>query len=91
MAELREPQNLGEFPYRRVRVTCRWCPHRKGDYDTARMLARVGDRVSLDVLIAAFTASCPRPKPWGRRGPSQYLPWCRAVFDDLHHGRPPDR
>jgi len=26
-----------------------------------------------------------------RQGPSQYVPWCRAVLDDLWHGRPPDR
>lgn len=25
------------------------------------------------------------------QGPSQYVPWCRAVLDDLRHGRPPDR
>ncbi|WP_311274017.1 hypothetical protein [Methylobacterium sp. WCS2018Hpa-22] len=86
-----EPRTLGELPYRRVRVTCRWCPHRRGDYDTERMQARLGPGVSLDHVIRLITAGCPRPKAWGKLGPSQYLPWCRAVFDDLHHGRPPDR
>lgn len=91
MAELREPKNLREFPYHRIRVSCRWCPHRRGDYDIERMLARIGPQVSLDALLAAISASCPRPKPWGQRGPSQYLPWCRGVYDDLHNNRPPDR
>jgi len=86
-----EPRTLWEFPYRRVRVSCTWCPWRRGDYCTERMLARLGPRASLDAVLTVLARSCPRPKPWGRRGPSQYIPWCRVAFDDLRHGRPPDR
>lgn len=86
-----EPRTLAQFPYRRVRVTCRWCPHRRGDYCVERMQARLGPGASLDAVIRLIMAGCPRPKAWGRRGPSQYLPWCRAAFEDLRQGRPPDR
>ena len=88
---MREPRNLSEFPYRRVVVTCSWCPWRRGDYDTARLVSRLGPGASLDAVLTAIARSCPRPKPWGKRGPSQYVPWCRATYDDLRHGRPPDR
>lgn len=86
-----EPRSLAEFPYRRILVTCTWCPRRRGDYDTERMAARVGPGASLDAVLLLVTRTCPRPKPWGRRGPSQYVPWCRARLDDLAHGRPPTR
>ncbi|WP_244032867.1 hypothetical protein [Methylobacterium sp. E-016] len=88
---MREPRTLRDFPYRRVRVACSWCPHRRGDYCVERMQARLGPGASLDAAIRLITAGCPRPKAWGLRGPSQYLPWCRASFEDLRHGRPPDR
>ncbi|GJD81458.1 hypothetical protein GCM10007886_32430 [Methylobacterium gregans] len=85
------PRTLGAFPYRRVRVTCVWCPRRRGDYDTERMVARLGAGASLEAVLVHVTRTCPRPKAWTVRGPNQYLPWCRAVLDDVWHGRPPDR
>ena len=82
-----EPRTLAQFPWVRVRVSCTWCPRRRGDYSLARLAERHGAGVSLDDLLRRLTATCPRPKPWGKRGPSQYLPWCRAVFTDLYEGR----
>ncbi|AYO83133.1 hypothetical protein EBB05_13250 [Methylobacterium brachiatum] len=88
---MREPRGLADFPYRRVRVTCCWCPRRRGDYDTERLSARLGPGADLDTVLRWITRTCPRPKPWGLRGPSQYVPWCRAAYVDLQAGRQPDR
>lgn len=82
---------LGSFSYRRVRVTCVWCPRRRGDYCTERLIARLGAQASLDEVMRHITASCRWPKPWGVRGPNAYRPWCRAAFEDLQQARPPDR
>ncbi|GJD97435.1 hypothetical protein OCOJLMKI_4666 [Methylobacterium iners] len=85
------PSSLGAFPYRRVRVTCVWCPRRRGDYCVERLIARHGAGVSLDEVLRRITATCRYPKPWGRRGPNKYHPWCRAQFSDLGTGKPPNR
>lgn len=84
------PRCLGEFPYRRVRLVCPWCPRRRGDYDTERLIARLGPRASLEEVLLALVV-CRWPKAWGRRGPNQYTPWCQARFVDLGSRRPPDR
>ena len=82
---------LVDFPYRRVRVACLWCPRRRGDYCVERMIARLGPGASLDAVLPAVTVTCRWPKAWGKRGPSQYVPWCRAYLLDLGTDRPPDR
>lgn len=88
---MREPRSLADFPYRRVRMTCAWCPRRRGDYCVERMAARLGPGADLDTVLRWIARTCPRPKPWGKRGPSQYVPWCRAAYEDLRNGRAPDR
>lgn len=45
-----EPSNLGAFPSRRV-VTCAWCPRRRGEYNTERLIARLGAGTSLDEAL----------------------------------------
>lgn len=86
-----EPSSIGAFPYRRVVVTCAWCPRRRGSYDTERLIARLGAGTSLDDVLRVLVTRCRWPKPWGVRGPNMYRPWCRARFEDLAMGRPPDR
>lgn len=54
---MHEPRTLGEFPYRRVRVSCVWCPRRGGEYDTERMVARLG--ASLEEVPAVGDAVGP--------------------------------
>lgn len=88
---MRESRCLGEFPYRRVVLVCVWCPRRHGSYDTERLIARLGAGVSLDEVLHRLVTGCRWPKPWGVRGPNQYAPWCRAMYQDLEMGRPPDR
>lgn len=56
---MHEPRTLGEFPYRRVRVSCVWCPRRRGEYDTERMVARLGAGVSLEEVPAVGDAVGP--------------------------------
>lgn len=65
---MHEPRTLGEFPYRRVRVSCVWCPRRRGEYDTERMVARLGAGASLEEVLLLVTRSGPRPKGWLVRG-----------------------
>ena len=84
------PRTLRAFPYRRVRVTCVWCPRRRGDYDTERMVARLGANATWEEVLLHVTRTFPRPKAWLVRRPSQYVPWCRALLDDVWCGRPPD-
>jgi hypothetical protein len=91
MDRMDSPRTIGAFAYRRVRVTCVWCPRRRGDYDTDRMIARLGPAATWEEVLLFVTRTCPRPKAWLKRGPSQYVPWCRAVLDDVAYGRPPDR
>ena len=58
--------------------------------DGERLIARLGPRASLEEVLLALV-SCRWPKAWHVRGPSQYVPWCRARFADLGSRRPPDR
>ncbi len=85
------PRTLGAFPYRKVVIVCPWCPRRRGSYVTERLIARLGPRASLEEVLLALVTNCRWPKAWGKRGPSQYVPWCRARFADLGGRRPPDR
>jgi hypothetical protein len=55
------------------------------------MIARLGPNASLDAVLLAVTVTCRWPKAWGKRGPNQYVPWCRAYLVDLGTDRPPDR
>ncbi|OAS22553.1 hypothetical protein [Methylobacterium platani] len=66
-------RTLGEFPYRKVVLTCPWCPRRHGSYDTERLITRLGPRATLEEVLLALV-SCRWPKAWGRRGPNQYTP-----------------
>ena len=86
-----EPSNLGAFPFRRVVVTCAWYPRRRGAYYTERLIARLRAETSLDNALRVLVTRCRWPKQWGVRGLSQYAPWCRARFEDLAMGRPPNR
>ena len=65
------PRTLGAFPYRRVRLVCPWCPRRQGDYDTERLIARLGARASLEDVLAALVTGCRWPKAWHSQGPEQ--------------------
>ncbi|WP_156383938.1 hypothetical protein [Methylobacterium sp. Leaf456] len=49
---------MGEFPYRRVRLFCPWCPRRRGSYDTERLIARLGPRATLEDVLVALVVGC---------------------------------
>ncbi|BAQ45876.1 MULTISPECIES: hypothetical protein [Methylobacterium] len=81
------PRTLGAFPYRRVVIVCPWCRERRGSYDTERLIARLGPGASLEDVLLALVAYR-WPNAWNKRGPSPYVPWCRARYADLGSRRP---
>lgn len=75
----RVPTRLSDYPYVIVRVSCMFCPHRRGIYRLARLAERFGAEASLDEVRSAITAGCPRHCARG----NQYVPRCHAWFTDI--------
>lgn len=86
-----EPSNLGSFPYRRAVVTCAWCPRRRGDYDTERLIARLGAGTSLETTRCASSSPAARGRSHRASGGANlYRPRCRMRFEDPAKGLPPN-
>ncbi len=80
---------LSEFPWVVVRLHCKLCP-RRGQYRLARLAAKLGPEMELEVVLEEVAADC----PWMRRGMRvrKYEARCGIRFTDLD-GRanpPPD-
>ncbi|TDR93513.1 hypothetical protein [Enterovirga rhinocerotis] len=56
------PRTLAESPYVTVRIACMDC-RRQGSYRLARLAARFGPDVNLELLLYRITRSCPWQVP----------------------------
>ena len=81
------PEQLCDYPFFTVRVTCTFCPWRRGRYRLARLAERYGAHITLDELVIELSKNCPRRRARG----SQYVPKCHAFLADLSISTgPPD-
>lgn len=80
---------LSQYPYVRVRIRCRHCPRRRGDYALARLAERFGAEAAVEDVLYALTRRCRWQVP-PRTKRRKYVPYCRAYFPDLDGGPDPD-
>ncbi|MEP9376226.1 hypothetical protein ABLE91_05910 [Aquabacter sp. CN5-332] len=75
----REVRKLVDYPFAVVRVACRFCPHRIKGYKLARLAARAGPDIELQVLIDLL--ECGRGRPAKVRKVQSF---CGVYYLDLH-------
>jgi hypothetical protein len=81
---------LHQFPYVRVRIACRHCPHKRGDYSLARLAERFGADADVEMVLFELTRACKWQVPPATKH-RKYEPYCRAYLRDLDGGREPDK
>lgn len=73
------PKRLVDYPYPKVRLSCRLCPYRRGFYDLQRLVFRFGPNADLDSVRRFLAKPCHRLRIKGKA----LNPGCMVDYPDL--------